>query len=273
MEILSWNVNGTFPPQGSPDLIQSQIEWLDSRPTVPDVLMLQEVNPNRREMWHDLLRDQLGYHDIRDTIDWAQEFENSNGHLTAVTPQWEQSENTLGRGGDGRGSPDPPALAFPEKLLITEIHDGETSIQIWNVRAVPGGSYPEAKIELLEWIYDRIASGDDRIRVLGGDLNTPKRELSDGQAVTYGLEREPGLRDRAVNAELRILRGLGHHGMIDAFRSLHGYGDLDVRDTSHDDRRIDHLFVSEELELMSCHYSGGGAEHSDHAPLVLDCER
>lgn len=94
--------------------------------------------------------------------------------------------------------------------------------------------------------------------------------MADGQAVTYGYERKADRQDRAITAELKILKGLGHFEMIDVFRALHGYGDIETIDTSHDGRRIDHLFASQELSPTDCWYASSGLEYSDHGPIVAD---
>jgi hypothetical protein len=60
MRVLSWNVDGTFPPQGSPDGIDDQIEWLASLEQRPVLLLLQGFNHNHLDHWRESLRDRLG---------------------------------------------------------------------------------------------------------------------------------------------------------------------------------------------------------------------
>lgn len=272
MRVLSWNVDGTFPPQGSPTAIDNQIQWLDSLDKSPDVLLLQEVNPNRGEYWQKALRERLGYQCFTDTTEQARELGNSNGHITAARNGLRLSDNrfdsTLEQTKDGSGSA--PDTAYPEKILITDLETPNSTIEVCNVRAVPGGKYPEEKIRILELVYDYIRRGEPKPRLLAGDLNTPKQELPDGQAVTYGYERKANTQDRGVTAELKILKGLGHFGMVDVFRAHHGYGEIEAVDTSHAGRRIDHLFASQELSPAECRYAPSGLEYSDHAPLLAD---
>jgi exonuclease III len=272
MRVLAWNVDGTFPPQGSPTAIDNQIQWLDSLEKSPDVLLLQEVNPNRGEYWKEVLRERLGYQSFADTTEQARELGNSNGHITAAQNGLHLSDNRFSSSleqpeDEGRSLPE---TTYPEKILITDLETADSTIEVCNVRAVPGGDYPEEKLNIFELVYDYIRRGGSKSRLLAGDLNTPKRELSDGQAVTYGYERKDSRQDRGVNAELKILKGLGHFGMIDVFRALHGYGDIEAVDTSHNGRRIDHLFASQELSPTECRYVPSGLDYSDHAPILAD---
>ena len=266
MRVVSWNVNR------SGDLITEQANWLESLDILPDILLLQEVNLNRRDDWYDVLTDQLGYDTLVDTIDWGSELGNSNGHLTATLEGYELEQQLIDDEADVNGEMAAEAFgtAYPEKILITDITIGDTQIECWNVRAVPGGSYPEEKQAIFEYIFTQIEADGERTRLLAGDLNTPKRELADGQAVTYGYERSKEMQRDAMAAELNILKGLGHFGMIDVFRALHGYGDIDQLDVSHNGRRIDHLFASEMLKPSKCWYAPLETVPSDHAPLIVD---
>lgn len=263
---MSWNVDGTFPPAGSPDGIKAQIEWLSTFENLPDVLLLQEVNHNRSELWYDLLGEQLGYDAIEGTLDLAAELDHSNGHITALRGQGGLSENVYDPADPGFLPTD-----FPEKILVTEIARPEMSIETWNIRAVPGKSYDEEKIKIHELAYDSIVEAGRRPRILAGDFNSPDQELVDGQAVPFGYNRDDSMRDRWVNAELNLLKGLGHLGMIDVFRAQHGYGELDVLDKSWDrKKRFDHLIASQELLPTGCRYLPDGYEYSDHAPILAE---
>ncbi|WP_224271054.1 hypothetical protein [Haloprofundus salinisoli] len=71
-------------------------------------------------------------------------------------------------------------------------------------------------------------------------------------------------------AEQNLLKGLGHFGMVDVFRAEHGYGDLDIRDVSHGQKRFDHIFASESLKSIDCQYLDHDNDCSDHNPIVTD---
>lgn len=266
MRVVSWNVNR------SGGLITEQADWLESLDKVPDVLLLQEVNLNRRGEWHDVLTDRLGYDAIVDTIDWGSELDNSNGHLTATLEGCELNQQTIDGKAvvSGETAAEAFGTAYPEKILVTDVIYGNTQIECWNVRAVPGRSYPEEKQAIFEYVFDQIEADREQPRILAGDLNTPKRELPDGQAVTYGYHRSKEMQRNAMAAELNVLKGLGHFGMVDVFRALHGYGEIDQVDVSHSGRRIDHLFASETLDPSKCWYASLEEVPSDHAPLIAE---
>jgi endonuclease/exonuclease/phosphatase family metal-dependent hydrolase len=263
MNVLSWNVDGTFPPAGSPEGIRDQVEWLASLESLPDILLLQEVNHNRSDLWYEMLGERLGYDAIEGTLDTAAELGHSNGHLTALRGHGGLSESLYNREDSAFGPTE-----FPEKVLVTEVSLPETVIEVWNIRAVPGNSYDEEKIKILELAYDHITGAGRCPRILAGDFNSPDRELVDGQAVPFGYDRKDPLRERWVSAELSILKGLGYLGMVDIFRAEHGYGDLDVLDKSWDrKKRFDHLIASEKLAPTECRYLPEGYDNSDHAPI------
>ncbi|WP_276249150.1 endonuclease/exonuclease/phosphatase family protein [Haladaptatus sp. YSMS36] len=274
IRVMSWNVDGTFPPAGSSAAVNAKVEWLDSLEQLPDILLFQEVNPNQRELWHELLLETLGYTALTDTIEWARDLANSNGHITAVREDWRLSENRFGR--DSTGTPvelDTLDTAFPEKILITDIELPQATIEVLNIRAVPGSSWGVEKIIILEQVYEWMTTTGEKPRILAGDFNAPNTELADGQAIPFGYEKEAEIRNRWVSAELNLLKGIGHIGLIDAFRAVHGYGDIDQVDLSWDrTKRFDHLFMSEEFGLNDCRYLSEGYDYSDHAPIVAEFE-
>ena len=281
MKVVTWNIEGAFP--GTPrEKVKRQVDFLGTYDEPPDVIMLQEAGVYRRELLREELRDS-GYRGIEDTLEWAAELRNSsiqphhdighsNGNLTAVR---QKDALTLERQGiyDGVAA-DADAKHFstnaPEKILVTTYETGERNIELWNVRAVPGSMHGEEKIKILEDVYDRITKDEQKLRVLAGDFNTPDDELADGQAIAHAWDKDADVRKRWLNAELNILKGLGHAGMVDVFRYLHGYGDLDIADTSWGNNRFDHIFASEALNPIKCYYDHDGLEYSDHAPMVAE---
>ena len=115
-------------------------------------------------------------------------------------------------------------------------------------------------------------------RVLCGDLNTPRRELPDGQILTFAHDSSGRLRpergERWNQAERALVHGLREHGWVDAFRALHGYGEREASWTFHGDRggwRLDHVL------LLGLRPIGATYAHewrriglSDHSALIVD---
>jgi len=122
-------------------------------------------------------------------------------------------------------------------------------------------------------------------RVVCGDHNTPRRELENGEVASFARDSRGRLRpERGTEwdeAELGVVPGLRELGYRDAFRSLHGYGSREPswtwqRISGHAGGwRLDHLFVSAELEPAACTYHHAWRHDglSDHSALEADVVR
>ncbi|SNR65396.1 Exonuclease III [Halorubrum ezzemoulense] len=280
IRVMSWNVNKSSNREGR---INEQLEFI--RNCNVDVLHLQEVRYGTDNKWLDRWDEgltELGLGEIEHSCDWASELSDTtvpphsdighdNGHITAVNTEWHltRAEPTIRENIDEseRGFFD---THFPEKVLTTSLRTANKEVDLWNIRAVPGNGWGEEKIKIFETVYDRLSAEGDKTRILTGDFNSPKAELPDGQAIPFGHDKRSGFRRRKVSAELNILKGLGHLGMRDVFREQHGYGDLEVADTSWKSKRFDHIFASDDLPATSCWYDHTGLESSDHAPIIAE---
>lgn len=284
MRVMAWNVNGAFPPQGSEDKIRNQLDYIKEEAESPDILMLNEVTTERRDLWREQLQKYLGYLDVVDTLDWAAELRDSdvpphhdighsNGNLIAVHEDspaegLSRRQPTITEGQYEDAELKHWSTNFPEKILPAELELPNTTVGLWSVRTVPGSMYGEEKVKILENTYNRIRTAKYDAQILAGDLNSPKAELTDGTVVPWGFERESGLRERWIGAELDVLTGLAEEGMVDAFRDVHGYDDVSTEDVSFESKRFDHILASESLSPENCYYDHGGLEYSDHAPVV-----
>lgn len=298
LRVLSWNVQGAVPPNGSVERIANQIEYLEEEANLPDLVMLNEVTTVQRERWRESLAE-IGYEEIVDTLEWAaelrestvpphQDYNHVNGNLIALHTTSDASELTRLRPSIRYGPWENAELTdwdtnFPEKILNATISRDGREIELWNVRAVPGRMHGEEKIKILENAYDRILKGAESPCILAGDFNSPKKELADGTTIPWRHDRDGELARRWAEAELNVLRGFEEKGMVDSFRAQHGYGELDILDVSHatqterpeavapaevEGKRFDHVIASEELDPQGCYYDHAGFSYSDHAPLV-----
>jgi len=300
MKVLSWNVQGAFPYYTPIERIENQIQYLRETAKCPDIIALNEVNRFRRDMWVDELTD-LGYTELVHTLDWAEElgesdipphqdFNHVNGNLTAVHDSSDVHSLTRLSPSIRNGPWDGTDLKdwdtnVPEKILHATVELADSTLDIWNVRAVPGSMHGEEKIKILKNTYNRIRKGCQSPCLLTGDFNTPDRELADGTLIPWRNDREGEIADMWVNVERNILRGLEDNGMVDVFREQHSYGDLDILDVSHatqtedplsvppadvEGKRFDHMIASRDLNPETCWYDHDGFRCSDHAPLFAD---
>lgn len=298
MDILSWNVQGAFPPYTPIGRIENQLKYIDETAAFPDIIALNEVSRHRRDEWISGLAD-IGYAEIVHTLDWAEQLGESeipphhdynhvNGNLIAVHDNAAAANLTRLQPSIRYGPWEGADLKdwdtnVPEKILNARVDLEETTLELWNVRAVPGSMHGEEKIKILENTYNRILKGSESPCLLTGDFNTPNRELADGTTIPWRHDDDGDVAQRWQEAELNILTSLESKGMVDVFRDLHGYGDLDMLDVSHatqtdeplavapediQGKRFDHLIASAELNPESCYYDQEGFACSDHAPMI-----
>lgn len=305
MKVLSWNVQGAFPQHTPLDRIQNQIQYIQDEAGCSDILMLNEVNryPERRKTWEEELT-KLGYIEIVHTLDWAEELGESdvqpnqdynhvNGNLIAVHEDADGKNLTREPASIRYGQWDDTDMKdwdtnFPEKILHATLEMEDTTLDLWNIRAVPGNMHGEEKIKILDNTYHRIKKGYESPCLLAGDFNSPDRELTDGTLVPWRADKDGAVAEMWVEAERNILTGLEEIGMVDVFRDQHGYGELDVLDVSHatqtenplevpagevQGKRFDHMIASTELNPADCYYDQAGFSCSDHAPLIGEFNR
>ncbi len=167
-----------------------------------------------------------------------------------------------------------PAVPWPERVLCCAV-DG---VEVINVHSPIAPSPELAKIRTHEAVAAHLAGLPPGPRVLCGDLNTPRRELPDGELLTFAHDSQGRLRpergERWDRAERALVRDLG---WTDAFRALHGYGAREASWTFAHDRggwRLDHVLVSG-LEPVAAAYAHDWrrAGLSDHSPLIVELRR
>ncbi|HEY7831542.1 MAG TPA: hypothetical protein VIC06_13360 [Solirubrobacteraceae bacterium] len=110
-----------------------------------------------------------------------------------------------------------PDIPWPERVLAARLQDGS---EIVNVHS-PTSPKPElAKTRTHEAVFAHLANpAPQRLRVLCGDLNTPRKEHADGTIWTFARDQYGRLRpDRGEawdRAELALIQGLHAYGFHD----------------------------------------------------------
>jgi exonuclease III len=158
------------------------------------------------------------------------------------------------------------------------LHAVAGGIEVLNLHSPIAPAPALAKVRTHEAVAAHLAGPARGPRVLCGDLNTPRRELSETEMLTFACDTHGRLRpergERWDAAERALVFTLREHGWVDAWRSLHGYGDRDASWTFPGDKggwRLDHVLV-EGLEVVASAYAHDWrrAGLSDHSALVVD---
>jgi exodeoxyribonuclease III len=256
VRLITWNVAGRVTRQ------PEQAEAIGA--AGGDVVALQEVTTRTLPLWRDALAA-LGLAHCETALD--QPPEPGRRRLGVLTAAREPLERLAG----------PSEVPWPERVLACRL-DG---IEILNVHSPIAPAPGLAKIRTHEAVAAYLAgAGEAGPRILCGDLNTPRRELADGDVLTFAHDSAGRLRpergERWDRAERALVHGLRERGWVDAFRSLHGYARREASWTFADDRggwRLDHVLLDGLRPVASAYaHDWRRAGLSDHSPLVVDIE-
>jgi exodeoxyribonuclease III len=254
LRLITWNVAGRVGRQPEQAALVARVG--------ADVVALQEVTARTLPLWRASLAE-AGFAGCVSALDGVPSGAGRRmlGVLTAA-------REPLLRLGTPRGVP------WPERVLCCAL--GE--VEVVNVHS-PIAPAPElAKVRTHEAVAAYLAAGDGRPRILCGDLNTPRRELADGDVLTFAHDSAGRLRaergERWDRAERALVHGLRERGWVDAFRALHGYAEREASWRFSDDRggwRLDHVLVHHLRPVASAYaHDWRRAGLSDHSPLVVD---
>ena len=264
MRILTWNVARRV------SALVDQATAIAERD--PDVLALQEVTGRTLPLWRAACAT-LGLGHVRASLDQADPQRQpaprrATGVLVATREPLADGVAAL-------------PVPWAETALSAELTD--SGLEVCCVH-VPNAANGWVKVQTLRAIRAGLAAAAPRARVLCGDLNTPRRELPDGEVLSFGRDSRGKLRsERGLDwdeAELGVVPGLGDLGYNDAFRFLHGYAAREPswtweRVAGHKGGwRLDHVFASSELQPLACTYHHEWRERglSDHSALEADLE-
>jgi exonuclease III len=256
VRLITWNVAGRVTRQ------PEQAEAVGAAGA--DVVALQEVTARTLPLWRAALAA-LGLEHCETALDHPPQ--PGRRRLGVLTAAREPLKRLAG----------PPAVPWPERVLACRLG----AIEVLNVHS-PIAPAPElAKIRTHEAVAAYLASAGERTpRILCGDLNTPRRELADGDILTFAHDSAGRLRpergERWNAAERALVHDLRGRGWVDAFRALHGYAQREASWTFAHDRggwRLDHVLLDGLRPVASAYaHDWRRAGLSDHSALVVDIE-
>jgi exodeoxyribonuclease-3 len=227
-----------------------------------DVVCLQEVTARTLPLWREALAAG-GLAAVECALGGPSPRKRPLGVLTAAREPLERL-------------PAPEEVPWPERVLCCRL--GE--VEIVNLHSPIAPAPDLAKVRTHEALAAYLAA-PGAPRILCGDLNTPRRELPDGDVLTFAHDSAGRLRaergERWDAAERALVHGLRERGWVDAYRSLHGYGDRSASWTFARDRggwRLDHVLV-EGLTPAAAAYAHEWRREglSDHSALIVDVDR
>jgi exonuclease III len=256
VRLVTWNVAGRVTRQ--PEQARAVAE------VGADVVALQEVTARTLPLWRSALTD-AGFSACRATLDDppAAAGRRLLGVLVAAREPLERLAA-------------PADVPWPERVLCCRV--GE--VEIVNLHS-PIAPAPElAKVRTHEAVATYLGELPPAARILCGDLNTPRRELPDGDVLTFAYTSAGRLRpargERWDRAERALVHGLRERGWVDAFRALHGYGEREASWTFAQDRggwRLDHVLVQNLRPVASAYaHDWRRTGLSDHSALVVDLQ-
>jgi endonuclease/exonuclease/phosphatase family metal-dependent hydrolase len=253
LTLLSWNVAGR---------VARAIEQADLVVGIgADLVCLQEVTPVTVEAWSERLR--------------AERYRVEVAELPAVRESSRPLGVLIAARSSLRAAP-VEDVPWPERVLAAELESG---LEVVNVHSPISPKPGLAKVLTHEAVHRHLVAGAGHPRLVCGDLNTPRCEHPDGSVWTFARTRSGALRpergERWDRAETALIRGLEPDGFRDAFRDRHGHAVKEVswawpRGGGY---RLDHLIVSEEIEVTDCRYLHEWRtplKLSDHSPLVAE---
>jgi exonuclease III len=255
MRVITWNVAGR---------VARQAEQAGAVAGVgADVVALQEVTARTLPLWRATLAD-AGFIACESALDAGVPAPRGRRPLGVLTATRERLERL----------PTPAGVPWPERVMCCRLGD----IEIVNLHSPISPSPDLAKVRTHEALADYLVAGEPGPAILCGDLNTPRRELADGEVLTFAHDSAGRLREERGErwhlAERALVRGLRDHGWVDAFRALHGYGERHASWTFAHNRggwRLDHVLVRGLHPAASAYaHEWRLAGLSDHSPLIVD---
>lgn len=238
----------------------------------PDLVALQEVTRRTVPMWRSAFRF-MGLPHVQASLDDADPLRTpvarrSTGVMLASRTPLSDVQQAL-------------SVPWPETGVGAVAETERGPVEVYCVH-VPNAANGVVKVHTLQAIRRSLAAATPAPRILCGDLNIPRRELPDGEVISFARDSRGRLRPERGEAwdaaELGVVPGLRDLGYQDVYRALHGYGASEPswtwkRIAGHEGGwRLDHIFASSELRPIACLYHHAWREHelSDHSALEAD---
>jgi len=276
MILLTWNLNSRT------NNIKEQLDAITKYKA--DVLAFQEVTMGSLGKLKEYLPE-MGYKNILESFSLSKEKKKPTGkrkYGQIIASKYKLKKR----------SPEKFNVPWRERILSADILTDKGKIEIHTTHIPPGASNGTIKIEMLEGIFKKLNRKTKKLRILCGDFNTPQFELEDGTIVTWGqIVKYTGLTTGDLRRDLKISKSkdsdwdkgerdifekLKNKNLIDVYRHLHGYKKKDHSWRTHGERktgrRFDHIFASEELNVIECKYDHKVRERglSDHSAMVAE---
>ncbi|MDQ5831711.1 MAG: endonuclease/exonuclease/phosphatase family protein [Actinomycetota bacterium] len=267
MRVITWNVARRS------SRLAEQAAALASREL--DVVALKEVTDATLPLWRAVL-ERIGLPHIRASLDSA-------GSLRAPASR-RRTGVLVGSRAALRG----PSVTLPvpwgESALAAVADTAIGPVEIHCLH-VPNAANGWVKAHTHQAVRAGLQLAPRMGRVVCGDLNTPRRELENGEVVSFARDSGGRLRPERGSvwdeAELGVVPGLRDLGYRDAYRCLHGHGSREPswtwrRIAGHGGGwRLDHLFTSAELRPVRCLYHHAWRDEglSDHSALEAEMVR
>lgn len=238
----------------------------------PDVVALQEVTRRTLPLWRSAF-EFMGLAHVRASLDAADPARApATRRLTGVLLASRTALSDVRQ---------PLVVPWPETSVCAAVETDHGPIEVLCVH-VPNAANGLIKVKTLQAIRHGLTVAEPAPRVLCGDLNTPRRELPDGQVISFARDSRGRLRaDRGAEwdaAELGVVPRLQELGYQDAYRALHRHDTPEPswtwkRIAGHNGGwRIDHIFASPQLRPVAClyHHTWRDRDLSDHSALEAD---
>jgi exonuclease III len=264
MRVITWNVARRSSRLAEQSAALARRE--------PDVVALQEVTHRTLPLWRAAL-ERIGLPHTRASLDDADP--------SRAPAERRRTGVLLGSGAALRDPTTTLPVPWSETAVAAVAATGIGPVEVHCLH-VPNAANGWIKAQTLQAIRAGLQAAPPIARVVCGDLNTPRRELENGEVRSFARDSRGRLRpERGPDwdeAELRVVPGLRNLGYRDAYRSLHGYGSREPswtwqRISGHGGGwRLDHLFTSPELEPAASvyHHSWRNEGLSDHSAFEAD---